>query len=61
MTDAQAAYQQASDRIKAGVYHRQRSAAADHMTKQFICQLQYNRMEITDLDQMTPGGIYQEV
>ena len=32
-----------------------------HATKTAICQMLYNRMEITDMDQMKPDGPYMEV
>ena len=32
-----------------------------HATKTAICQMYYNRMDITDMDQMSPDESYTEV
>lgn len=40
---------------------RQQSPDRLHATKTAICQIFYNRMDITDMDQMTPNGPYMEV
>ena len=53
------AYRQAKQQEREKIFTAAQWPARLHTTKTAICQIWYNRLEITDMAQRTPDGPYE--